>query len=160
MALLPVLERRQVFTPEELDQLRDEHHTSVERMGFLLQFIDKKGQSGVDEFLQCLREETTHRGHQEILQVLERSAPDRPEMSPVLDILDDQAEAIERYVNLNSLTNSLVARDVIPVRNSLDITNPYRSSQDNISRLIRAVQNQGVNGMMQVLVTRNLHNFF
>ncbi len=150
-ALLPVLVRHGVFTPEETDRLRDEHHTSVERLTFLLQYISRKGQSTVDEFVQCLREETRHRGHQEILQLLEKSASDRPEFSPVLAILDAQLEVIVKHLDVNSIAQLLADADVIPRHNVMDVTNPQKTPQEQLSRLIRVVQSQGVQGMVGFL---------
>ncbi len=44
-ALLPIMESHGVFTPEEIARLKDEHHSLIERMNFLLQYIFKKGQN-------------------------------------------------------------------------------------------------------------------
>ncbi len=150
-ALLPILESHGVFTREEIARLKDEHHSLIERMNFLLQYIFKKGQSVADEFMQCLREEASHWGHQEILQILEKGASDRPEMSPVLEILEDQVEVIERYLNLNSFLNLITTTGVFQARNLLDINDPYRTPRENVSRLVRLVQNQGVKGLISFL---------
>ncbi len=144
----PRVSKCKVFTPEETDRLRDEHHTLVERLTFLLQYISRKGQSTVDEFVQCLREETRHRGHQEILQLLEKCAS---EFSPVLAILDAQLEVILKHLNVNSIAQLLADADVIPRHNVMDVTNPQRTPQEQLSRLIRVVQSQGVQGMVGFL---------
>ena len=151
IALLPVLESRGVFSPEELRMLKDEGHSQVERVSYLLQDVYKRGQSGVDFFLQCLRDEGKHPGHQEILHILEKSAPDQPQQNRILEILDEQLETIESYINLTAFLNILTKSGVITVHAYMDITNPYRTQQENVIRFIRVIQNQGVEGLIDFI---------
>lgn len=135
------------FSPEEIDRLTKTQHSVIERTGYLLQSVYKRGQAGVDVFLQCLQEETEHPGHREILNLLETAVADKPSHSPVLDILDAQIAAIESHVGLTpQLLNSLINSGAISVHTYMDIedTKTYRTQRENLARLLKAIQELGI----------------
>ena len=148
--LLPVLQEKiEEFSPEEIDRLKKTQHSVIERTGYLLQSVYKRGQAGVDAFLQCLREETEHPGHQEILNLLEESVAKKPSRSPVMDILDAQIAAIESHVSLTSLLNSLINSGAISVHTYMDVTVTYRTQRENLVRLLKAIREQGIDAFIK-----------
>ena len=147
--LLPVLQENKEFSTEEIGRLKETQHSVIERTGYLLQSIYKRGQAGVDVFLQCLREETKHSGHREILKLLE--APDKPAPSPVLDILDAQVNTIESYLSLAPFLSSLLNSGAISVHTYMDVTLPHRTQRENLARLLKAVQEQGVGTFIKLV---------
>jgi len=82
--LLPLLKSHQVLPESDLARVGDaKHHRTVERIGFLLQTLYKKAdQETIDKFMQCLREETDHPGHQEIAALLEKDLSNQSSRSP------------------------------------------------------------------------------
>ena len=72
--LMPLLIEKGLLTPserEELDKLQGLQHDQNKH---LLQILPRKGEKSYELFLQCLREEEEHMGHQDILRWLTTAA--------------------------------------------------------------------------------------
>ena len=147
--LLPILRSTpELFSQEELDRVADEHHSIIERTGYLLQFVQKKGQRGIDKFLHCIREEKESPGHREILDLLEGPPPDIPPRAPILDILDEKLDEIASQINMTTFLSAMTTTGTISVNTYMDVSNPQRTPQENLMRLLRAIEKSGTAGFI------------
>ena len=150
--LVPLLRKYQLLPKEDLDRVSDaKHHGTIERTGFLLHSLYKKDQTAVDTFLRCLREDTEHPGHKEIVDLLEKGLPDEPARSPLFDILESKMKEIVRLINITRFLNTLTNTGAIKVAAFLDLANPDRTIEENLQRLIRVLEEKGVTGFVDFL---------
>lgn len=150
--LVPLLHKYQLLPEEDLKRVSDsKHHGTIERTGFLLHSLYKKDQAATDIFVQCLREEREHPGHQEILTLLETGLPDQPDRSPLFEILDSLMSEIVRLINITIFLNSLTDSRAIKVAAFLDLANPDRSIEENMQRLLRILEEKGTTGFIDFL---------
>lgn len=148
--LLPILRSTpELLSREELDRVADEHHSIIERTGYLLQFVQKKGQKGVDKFLQCIREEKEYPGHREILNLLEGPPPDIPPRAPILDIIDEKLDEIASQINMTTFLTAMTNAGTISVNTYMDVSNPQRTPRENLMRLLRAIEKKGTAGFIK-----------
>lgn len=151
--LVPLLERNQFLPGEDLARIADaQHHGTIERTGFLLHSLYKRDQAAVDIFVRCLREEKGHPGHHDILNLLEKGLPDRPDRSPLFEILDSRLKEIVAKINITLFLNHLANSGAIKVTSFLDLVNPDRSVQENLQRLLHVLEEKGVQGFIDFLV--------
>ena len=68
--LVPYLNRHEVLTPRENEILQNSNVPHHDRVLKLLTFVQKKGSIGYDKFLQALKEETSHLGHRQAVNIL------------------------------------------------------------------------------------------
>ena len=68
--LVPYLNRHEVLTDRENEILRNSMVPHHDRVLNLLSFVKKKGPNGYDKFLQALKEETSHLGHRQAVNIL------------------------------------------------------------------------------------------
>ena len=149
--LLPILKSSSDFLgTEELEQLTNEHLTVIERTSYLLQCVKKKGQSGVEKFVQCIRQEKDHHGHRKILNLLEGLPPPQepPLRSPILEILDEQLETIASLIDMTKFLNALTNSGAITVNTFMDVSSPHRTPQENLVRLFKAIEKKGTAGFI------------
>jgi len=71
--LLPYLNRHELLTRPENEVLLNSAVTHHDRVLKLLSFIEKKGPSGYEKFLEALEDETSHLGHKEVVKLLKAS---------------------------------------------------------------------------------------
>lgn len=150
--LVPLLRKYQLLPEKDLDRVSDaKHHGTIERTGFLLHSLYKKDQAAIDTFVRCLREDKDHPGHREVVKLLERGLPDRPNRSPLYDILDAKMREIARLVNITVFLNTLADTGAIKVTAFLDLVNPDRTVEDNLHRLLRILEVKSTAGFIDFL---------
>ena len=150
--LIPLLEKYRILSPNDLERVASvQRHGTIERTGFLLQSIYKRDQKTINSFIQCLREEKVHPGHQEIVNLLERGLPDLPDRSPLFDILESRMTEIAQKINITMFLNVLTNSGAIKVSAFLDLSNPDRRVRDNLERLIRVLEEKGNRGFIDFL---------
>jgi len=76
-SLIPHLNAHHLLTPGQAEHLGNEHLSHSQRVGKLLEYIQKKGVEGYRLFLQAIEEERTHIGHKELYTVLSKSKPSK-----------------------------------------------------------------------------------
>ena len=151
-SLLPMLLEKGVLSESDIERVSNsKHHGTIERTGFLLHSLYKQGQKAIDGFVGCLRNSKEHLGHKEILQLLEEGEPELPSRSPLFDILDENLDKIESQINLTSFLNALTHSGALKVSSFLDLQNPDRSVHENLSRLIRVLDQQGSRGFINFM---------
>ena len=143
--LLPILKSSSDFLgTEELEQLSNEHLTVIERTSYLLHCVEKKGRSGVEKFVQCIRQEKDHHGHRKILNLLEGLPP----RSPILEILDEQLDTIASQIDMTKFLIALITSGAIAVNTFMDVSSPHRTTQENLVRLFKAIEKKGTAGFI------------
>ena len=151
--LLPLLQKYECLPKEDLARIADaQHHGTIERTGFLLHSLYKKDQATIDTFVRCLREEKVHPGHQDILNLLERGLPDKPDRSPLFEILESRINDIVSRINITLFLNHLANSGAIKVTAFLDLVNPHRTVKENLQRLLVVLEEKGVQGFIDFLV--------
>ena len=147
--LLPILRNSDLLSTEELDRVSDEYQTVIERTSYLLQSIRKKGQSGVEKFVQCIQEEKNHSGHRKILTLLEDPPPQEPPLRPpILEILDEQLDTIASQIDMTIFLKALTNSGAIAVNTFMDVSSPDRTTQENLLRLLKAIEKKGTGGFI------------
>lgn len=149
--LLPILKSSSDFLgTEELEQLSNERLTVIERTSYLLQCVKKKGRSGVEKFVQCIRQEKDHHGHRKILNLLEGLPPPQepPLRSPILEILDEQLDTIAPQIDMTIFLKALTTSGAIAVNTFMDVSSPHRTTQENLVRLFKAIEKKGTAGFI------------
>ena len=68
--LVPYLNRHELLTNRENDILQNSLVPHHDRVLNLLRIIEKKGRDGYEKFLQALKEETSHLGHRQVVNIL------------------------------------------------------------------------------------------
>ncbi len=150
--LVPLLQKHQLLPEKDLARVADsKHHGTIERTGFLLHSLYGKDQAAIDTFVQCLREDHEHPGHQEIVTLLEKGLPDQPERSPIFDILDTRMGDVVTLVNITAFLNTLANTGAIKVTAFLDLANPDRTVEENLQRLLRVLEEKGTEGFIDFL---------
>ena len=150
--LLPFLKERELLSPDDLKHVSDtKHFGTIERTGFLLHSMYKKDQKTINDFIDCLREDKDHPGHQEILLLLEGGLPDLPSRSPLFDILDSKLDVIVEQINFTTFLNTLTNSGAIRVTSFLDLVNPDRRVKENLERLVRVLEEKGNIGFIDFL---------
>ena len=76
-SLIPQLNAHHLLTPGQAEHLSNEHFSHSQRVGKLLEYIQRKGVEGYRLFLQAIEEERTHIGHKELYVVLSKSKPSK-----------------------------------------------------------------------------------
>ena len=71
--LLPHLWEKGLLTPNERDTLDSMHTTPRKQARYLLRLLPGKGKYGFKRFLECLREEKYHLGHEDLVKCLDHS---------------------------------------------------------------------------------------
>ena len=71
LSIVPHLRASGLLTNQEVEALLNNHITESERILKLPTFLSSKGSQCVPLFLDCLRQESTHLGHAELLQKIE-----------------------------------------------------------------------------------------
>ena len=69
-ALLPHLDRKRLLTPSENEILYSMRTTPIEQASYLLRILPGKGENGFKLFLECLRDEKDHLGHEDLVKCL------------------------------------------------------------------------------------------
>ncbi len=72
--LLPHLWEKGLLTPNERDWLDSMRKTPREQARYLLRILPGKGKHGFKRFLECLREEKYHLGHEDLVKCLDHSS--------------------------------------------------------------------------------------
>ena len=70
LELVPYLNRHELLTNRENDILQNSLVPHHDRVLNLLQIIEKKGPDGYEKFLRALKEETSHLGHRQVVNIL------------------------------------------------------------------------------------------
>ena len=70
LELVPYLNRHELLTDREDDILQNSLVPHHDRVLNLLRIIEKKGRDGYEKFLQALKEETSHLGHRQVVNIL------------------------------------------------------------------------------------------
>lgn len=149
--LLPILKSNSdLLSTGELDRISDERQTVIERTSYLLQSVRKKGQRGVEKFVQCIREEKNHPGHRRILNLQEDPPPPQepPLRSPILEILDEQLDTIASQIDMTKFLKALTNSGAIAVNTFMDVSSPDRTTQENLTRLFKAIEKKGTAGFI------------
>ena len=133
--LISALRQKGVLSPDQLERLSDPHYTEIERSGYLLQFLMKHQQRGVDAFVDSLRE-TRGEEHDRILEMLEEVSSEGPVRSPLLDVFETQRREILSRLSFTTFINRLMEMEEITIHERMEVYNPHRSSEENCAALI------------------------
>ena len=150
--LLPSLKRRNVLSKQDMERVVDtKHHGTIERAGFLLNVIYKQEKATINKFVQCLREEKKHYGHQEIMEMLERGVPELPDQNPLFEILSEALDEIVETLNFTTFLNNLVESGAINVESFLDLVNPDRPLRESLEKLLFNLEGNKTQGFIDFL---------
>ena len=72
VTLLPYLNKHQILTPGERHFLNDDGKQHEKRVSNLLEYLEKKNEEAVDDFVRAISEEPNHKGHKELCQLLKK----------------------------------------------------------------------------------------
>ena len=72
-SLLPHLWQKHLLTPTERDVLDSMRATPHEQNRYLIKILPGKGESGFKRFLECLRNDKDHLGHEDLLKHLDHT---------------------------------------------------------------------------------------
>ena len=73
VSLVPYLNKHEILTSEERFYLSSSHKSPTEKVNYLLQYLDSKGQNTVQKFLLALKDEKEHSGHAELCRLLKQN---------------------------------------------------------------------------------------
>ena len=82
LELVPYLNRHELLTDREDYILQNSLVPHHDRVLNLLQIIEKKGCDGYEKFLQALKEETSHLGHRQVVNILTAATQASSSSSP------------------------------------------------------------------------------
>lgn len=68
---MPYLNRHEVLTENERHNLNDEKNTPAMKVNLLLEYLEKKNDENVNDFVRALHEEGTHTGHKVLCNLLQ-----------------------------------------------------------------------------------------
>jgi len=68
VSLMPYLNRYEVLTPNERESM--ERSTNVVKVNLFLEYLSKKSDETINDFVRALHQELTHTGHKELIQIL------------------------------------------------------------------------------------------
>jgi len=71
ISLMPYLNRHEVLTENERHNLNDEKNTPAMKVNLLLEYLEKKNDENVNDFVRALHEEGTHTGHKVLCNLLQ-----------------------------------------------------------------------------------------
>ena len=149
--LLSKLREKEAFTQEQLDTLGNPAHTELERTGYLLQYVTKLRQKGVDIFVQSLRD-TSCEGHNQIIALLEETSTEGPVRSPLLEVFDTQRAEILSQLSFTTFINKMIEMEAVSVHENMEIFNPHSSSEENTEALISLLmQRPGAQGLLKFI---------
>ena len=151
--LLSKLREKQAFTVEQLERLDSPAHSVIERTGYLIQYVKKLHQRGMDLFVQSLKETSgQHAGHGRILELLEEYASEVSLRSPLLEIFERKRSEILTHLSLITFINKMLEMEVMSVHENMDVHNPYRVTEDNILALVELLtQRPGAEGLLKFI---------
>ena len=92
--LLPYLNRHELLTRPENQVLLKSAVTHHDRVLKLLSFIEKKGPSGCEKFLEALKDETSHLGHKEVVRILKTSTQESISGPEIISMCDSTVQAL------------------------------------------------------------------
>lgn len=72
VTLLPYLNKHEVLNPGERHFLNDDGNQHEKRVSNLLEYLEKKNEETVDDFVRAINEEPDHKGHKELCQLLKK----------------------------------------------------------------------------------------
>ena len=72
VSLIPYLNKHGILTSDERFYLNNSSKSPSEKVTFLLQYLERKGEETVQKFLQALKEEREHSGHTELCRLLKQ----------------------------------------------------------------------------------------
>ena len=72
VSLFPYLNKYGILTSEERFYLSNNSKSPSEKVNYLLQYLERKGDETVQKFLQALKEEREHSGHAELCKLLKQ----------------------------------------------------------------------------------------
>lgn len=70
VSLIPYLNKYGILTAEERHYLNNNHKSPTEKVNYLLQYLESKGEETVKNFLKALKEAGEHSGHTELCRLL------------------------------------------------------------------------------------------
>ena len=70
MSLIPYLNKHGILTSEERYHLNSPHKSPSEKVNYLLEYLEGKGEATVQKFLIALKEAKEHTGHIELCKLL------------------------------------------------------------------------------------------
>ena len=70
VSLIPYLNKYGILTSHERFYLNNNHKSPTEKVNYLLQYLESKGEETVKKFLQALKEASEHSGHTELCRLL------------------------------------------------------------------------------------------
>lgn len=70
VSLIPYLNKYGILTSEERFYLNNSHKSPTEKVNYLLQYLEGKGDTTVQKFLSALKEASEHSGHVELCRML------------------------------------------------------------------------------------------
>ena len=70
VSLIPFLNKYGILTSEERFYLNNNHKSPTEKVNYLLQYLESKGEETVKNFLKALKEASEHSGHTELCRLL------------------------------------------------------------------------------------------
>ena len=149
--LLSKLREKKAFTTEQLERLSNPAHSMIERTGYLLQYVKKLHQKGVDVFVQSLREAKCP-GHDEILTLLKESSTEGPVRSPLLEVFENKRADIVSHLSFTTFIKKLMEMEVVSVHENMEIYSPHRSMEENCWALMALLmQRPGAQGLLKFI---------
>ena len=72
ITLLPYLNKYGILNPAERQFLNDDRNQREKQVSNLLEYLEKKNEETVDDFVRAINEEPSHKGHRELCQLLKK----------------------------------------------------------------------------------------
>ena len=73
VTLMPYLNRYEVLTENERHNLNDEKNTPAVKVNLLLQYLEKKNEETINDFVRALHEANIHTGHKKLCNLLQEN---------------------------------------------------------------------------------------
>ena len=73
VSLIPYLNKYGILTSEERFHLNNSSKSPSEKINYLLQYLEHKGEETVQKFLKALKDERDHSGHVELCRLLKQA---------------------------------------------------------------------------------------
>ena len=73
VSLIPYLNKYGILTSEERFYLNNSSKSPSEKVNYLLQYLERKGEETVQKFLKALKDEREHSGHVELCRLLKQA---------------------------------------------------------------------------------------
>ena len=144
--LIPLLTKEDLLDYDDMSLLLADFKSTLEKSLYILRSLESKGQLAYSKFLQCIKAEKSHMGHEYISSLLREETFGSPfELQESLQL----KEAVKRHtpemmdIGLMSLVPLMFNKNLLTSTEKDDLLSPYKTKQERILSLLHILNTKG-----------------